>query len=236
MEYNQDKVDEVALALIYLNCDSDSEAWKDIAWSVTDRLHAKGYIYHPGSHQRKLIFTKKGATRSRELFLKHFTDQEVELTPLAPAVILEHNSNINYNFDLLLYELEYAFEEDDCRKQSFLNLQTGEIVSSFPAALTGGPWLLVSQLKNQDWVEAFRDFIKTVQNDKAHSWIEQSLHMGNPVKSFYNRIRRYPEEEQRWRHYKREFVQKRIFTWLKANRITLKEENCPGVSGHKYES
>jgi hypothetical protein len=50
MEYNRDKVDEVALALLSLAMFSDrnvTHAWKEHAWEALDRLHEKGTFSIP---------------------------------------------------------------------------------------------------------------------------------------------------------------------------------------------
>lgn len=46
MEYNKEKVDEMALALLYLTSFQEKgygpRAWKGMAWDVMNRLHEKG--------------------------------------------------------------------------------------------------------------------------------------------------------------------------------------------------
>ena len=47
MDYDPDKVDDAALALLFLTMSRDkygSRAWKGFDWDALDRLHAKGYI------------------------------------------------------------------------------------------------------------------------------------------------------------------------------------------------
>ena len=46
-EFNKDKIDEIVLALLYLNAFEDGKitrAWKSFDWDATDRLHEKGFI------------------------------------------------------------------------------------------------------------------------------------------------------------------------------------------------
>jgi len=50
VEIDIDKIDEVALALLYLTMGDDGSgmrAWKGIDWEVMDRLYEKGFIYDP---------------------------------------------------------------------------------------------------------------------------------------------------------------------------------------------
>ncbi len=75
MEYDQDLVDEMTLALMYLVSFSDppaSRAWKGFDWGTLDRLHEKGYIADPKSKARSVVLTDEGERLSESLFLKHF--------------------------------------------------------------------------------------------------------------------------------------------------------------------
>ena len=50
MKYNQDKVDEATLALLYLNMwdeGTGARTWKGFDWDTLDRLHQKGFIHDP---------------------------------------------------------------------------------------------------------------------------------------------------------------------------------------------
>ncbi|MFZ0706071.1 MAG: DUF6429 family protein [Candidatus Korobacteraceae bacterium] len=75
MEYDNDKVDEVVLALLYLTTFDERgvrRAWKGHGWDIMDRLHAKGYISDPKSAAKSVVITEECVQRSRELFEKHF--------------------------------------------------------------------------------------------------------------------------------------------------------------------
>lgn len=75
MEYDKDKVDEMALALLYLTSFSDqysTRAWKGMAWEVMDRLYEKGYISDPKGKAKSVMLTEEGAKLSEALFLRHF--------------------------------------------------------------------------------------------------------------------------------------------------------------------
>ncbi len=78
MEYNQDKVDEMVLALLYLTMFEEKpgwRAWKGHNWDVLHRLHAKGYISDPKSKSKSVIMSAEGAQRAQELFEKHFANR-----------------------------------------------------------------------------------------------------------------------------------------------------------------
>ncbi len=75
MEYDQEKVDQVTLALLYLVTFDDEygcRAWKGFDWDTMNRLHEKGYICNPKGKAKSVIITKEGAKRSEELFKTYF--------------------------------------------------------------------------------------------------------------------------------------------------------------------
>src|SRR4051812_46021701 len=72
MEYDENKVDEVVLALLYLTLHDGDRAWKGHDWGALERLHAKGMIGDPVGKAKSVWLTEEGLQRSRELFLRHF--------------------------------------------------------------------------------------------------------------------------------------------------------------------
>lgn len=80
MKFNQDKVDEVVLALLFLNSTGDqygTRAWKGYSWDVMDRLHQKGYISNPQTKALSVTFSEEGEQLAREFFVRYF-DGEIE--------------------------------------------------------------------------------------------------------------------------------------------------------------
>ena len=76
MEVNEDKVDDMVLALLSLTTFEDKprvRAWKGQSWEVLNRLHRKGYISDPATKAKSVILTEDGAKRSQDLFEKYFT-------------------------------------------------------------------------------------------------------------------------------------------------------------------
>ena len=76
MDIDEEKVDDMVLALLYLTTFEDKprlRAWKDHSWDVLDRLHRKDYISDPATKARSVFLTEVGAKRSQELFEKYFT-------------------------------------------------------------------------------------------------------------------------------------------------------------------
>lgn len=72
MKYDQEKIDEVVLALLYLTLHDENRAWKGHDWKTLDRLHAKDYISNPATSAKSVVFTEEGLARARHLFEKHF--------------------------------------------------------------------------------------------------------------------------------------------------------------------
>jgi hypothetical protein len=72
MDYDQDKVDEMVLALLWLTLAGEHRAWKGQDWDAMERLHAKGYISDPKSKAKSVVLSEEGECLSRELFERHF--------------------------------------------------------------------------------------------------------------------------------------------------------------------
>ena len=78
MKYDQDKVDEMALALLFLVTSGHQEghgarAWKGLDVNILGRLQAKGWIEDPMTKSLSLHLTESGYQKSKELFAKHFS-------------------------------------------------------------------------------------------------------------------------------------------------------------------
>ena len=76
MKYDESRVDEMTLALLWLNIFDDrnqKRCWKSFDWSAMGRLYDKGYISDPKSKAKSVALTEQGAAKSRELFEKHFS-------------------------------------------------------------------------------------------------------------------------------------------------------------------
>ena len=72
MEYDEDKIDEMVLALLFLTLHDNYRAWKGHDWGAMERLHNKGMIDNPVNKAKSVVLTDEGLQRSRELFMKHF--------------------------------------------------------------------------------------------------------------------------------------------------------------------
>jgi hypothetical protein len=75
MEINAEKIDEVVMALLYLNFHGDHgavRAWKSFDWDAMDRLHKKGFISDPKSKAKSVLVTEEGQEAAEKLFEKYF--------------------------------------------------------------------------------------------------------------------------------------------------------------------
>ena len=68
MALNTDKIDDAALALLYLTLHDDCRAWKGLDWGVLGRLHDKGMIDNPVGKVKSVVFTQEGLARAKMLF------------------------------------------------------------------------------------------------------------------------------------------------------------------------
>jgi hypothetical protein len=72
MNYDEDKVDEMVLALLFLTLHDAGRAWKGHDWDALGRLHKKGLILDPVGKAKSVVLTEQGAKLCEELFRKHF--------------------------------------------------------------------------------------------------------------------------------------------------------------------
>jgi Domain of unknown function (DUF6429) len=72
MPLNIDKIDDTALALLYLTLHDGSRAWKGFDWDVLGRLHDKGMIDNPIGKVKSVVFTEEGLRRAKALFEEMF--------------------------------------------------------------------------------------------------------------------------------------------------------------------
>ena len=72
MAFNTDKIDDTALALLYLTLHNGYRAWKGFDWDVLGRLHDKGMIDNPVGKVKSVVFTQEGLQRAKALFKEMF--------------------------------------------------------------------------------------------------------------------------------------------------------------------
>jgi Domain of unknown function (DUF6429) len=68
MHYDEQKIDEAVLAVLYLTAFEDhglTRAWKGVDWEVSKRLHERGFIDDPKNKSKSIIFTEAGVASAR---------------------------------------------------------------------------------------------------------------------------------------------------------------------------
>jgi hypothetical protein len=72
VELDTEKLDDAALALLYLGLHDGVRAWKGFDWEIMDRLHESGYISDPRSKAKSVVFSEEGLERAKRLLDKLF--------------------------------------------------------------------------------------------------------------------------------------------------------------------
>ena len=75
-EFDNDRIDEAVLALLYLGLHQGFRAWKGFDWDAMDRLYEKGFICDPKGKAKSVVFTEEGQAESERLFWKMFGKPE----------------------------------------------------------------------------------------------------------------------------------------------------------------
>lgn len=72
LEFDTDKLDDAALAILSLSLHDGNRVWKGIDWAITDRLHAKGLIANPVGKAKSLMLTEDGLARAEAVLAAVF--------------------------------------------------------------------------------------------------------------------------------------------------------------------
>ena len=67
-ELDNDRIDEMALALLYLTLHDRDRAWKELDWDTLDRLHSRGLIENPRNKNKSVVFSVEGLAEAERLF------------------------------------------------------------------------------------------------------------------------------------------------------------------------
>jgi hypothetical protein len=73
MVIDEQKIDEVVLALLYLTLHDERRAWKSFDWNSMNRLHEKGFIGDPIGKTKSVVLTERGLAEAERLFRALFT-------------------------------------------------------------------------------------------------------------------------------------------------------------------
>lgn len=78
MKYDEEKVDEIILALMHLTMfdktdGAGASSWKGQDWYHMNRLHEKGYISDPKRKTKSIRLSEEAVELSEKLFKKYFS-------------------------------------------------------------------------------------------------------------------------------------------------------------------
>ena len=75
MDYDQDKIDELVLALLGALEFDNWRAWKRLDFAAMDRLFDKGFISQPRGRAESVHLTEEGLRRGKLLASRYFGRQ-----------------------------------------------------------------------------------------------------------------------------------------------------------------
>ena len=67
MQFDEGKIDDAALALLYLTLHAGNRAWKTLDWDAMDRLYQRGLISKPASRAKSVTLSDDGLALSKQL-------------------------------------------------------------------------------------------------------------------------------------------------------------------------
>ena len=80
MKYDKTKIDEAALALLFVNswkeATDHNRAWKSLDWDIGKRLHEKGLISNPVGKAKSVFLTPEGIELAQKVAAELFGEPE----------------------------------------------------------------------------------------------------------------------------------------------------------------
>ncbi len=72
MEFDERKVDQAVLTVLFLTLHDGNRAWKTIDFAAIDRLQEQGFLSGTVSRAKFVVFTEKGLRAAEQLAAKQF--------------------------------------------------------------------------------------------------------------------------------------------------------------------
>ncbi len=72
MDYDDQRIDHAALALLALHVDRQRHTWKGFDFGILDRLHARGLITDPVNRNKGVYLTEDGERIGMQLAARWF--------------------------------------------------------------------------------------------------------------------------------------------------------------------
>ncbi len=74
MTFDEGKIDQAVLALLYLGLHDGSRAWKGFDWDAMNRLYEKGFISDPRSKAKSVVFSEDVLDEAQRCLEQLFAD------------------------------------------------------------------------------------------------------------------------------------------------------------------
>lgn len=74
MKYDQSKIDEMVMTLLYISSFQDGRVWKGYDWDILERLHENGLISDPVGKAKSFLLTDRGMKLGEALAQKLSVD------------------------------------------------------------------------------------------------------------------------------------------------------------------
>lgn len=75
MKYDQSKIDEMVMSLLYISSFDNGRVWKGYDWDILERLHKKGLITDPVGKTKSVYLSDEGMKLGEELARKFLVDE-----------------------------------------------------------------------------------------------------------------------------------------------------------------
>ena len=133
MNYDEDKVDDFSLALLYLVSHGREEgcgawAWKGFDWDTLNRLHEKGLISNPIGKAKSVGMTEEGFLKAEALFEKYFMSPSA-ITQVDPAAFPKLTAPAKKRWNQIPEKIKKEILNEvwcaNCRKSSPMQLREG---------------------------------------------------------------------------------------------------------------
>ena len=70
--YDDNRICEIALALLSLTLHDCARAWKDMSWDVMNLLFERGWLEDPRNQNKSVVLTEEGLRLATEFADKYF--------------------------------------------------------------------------------------------------------------------------------------------------------------------
>lgn len=143
MEFDNDRIDEAILGLLYLTLHDDCRAWKGMDWDSLSRLHDKGLIEDPVNKAKSIVFTSAGLEAAERVSTSLFGiysqspriviygGAEAKETPAAGVRGVLCRSAVSDEYFFRVYEKDGSFTDYDLRHNDLNIIIEADALASF---------------------------------------------------------------------------------------------------------